>query len=158
MSKYCEIKENKLVMKMEHFHPLHNLPTDDDEDNKETYKASKCIFENIVRELYLSLKHDGELCLEDDLHDIIHKEVDDYVANDTPLCEELIREAGGINETIEFYVDDWDTLNRKNLSGCLAYLILEKLMREIDNQLWEDVLRVMVEHEDGWELDFEYEW
>lgn len=130
MSQFYEIKETEMIFKKDAIFEHREV-------GRQTMMAFKDIFENLVEELWTKKKDvEGELEIsEDDLYDVLHLVIDSYLSDDEQVCDLIIAECGGINHCISEFVDDmgWESINRGNVSGCLAYKQLYDRLVDINH-------------------------
>lgn len=110
------------------------------------------LFEAVVKELYLKMKDkEGEWEMTDEMYDVIHEEIDHYLEGEETLCEDILKEYG-LNQAFKDYIEEYGfgSINKENVSGCLVFHILkQQLLYTVPNQLWEDIVKLMIETGEG---------
>lgn len=110
--------------------------------------ALRCVVSHFIACIYDKLKDkEGEWELEeceDDIFDILHNKIDEYVCEEYSESDKIVYEYG-LNKIYKEYIEEYESVNIDNVVGCLAYKIIYDKIRDINNSFFVDIIKFMIE-------------
>jgi hypothetical protein len=140
---YCEIKNNELVINMDTFYPICNLPVEDKENK--TYDLCLQVFQEAVHHLVKMNVWDTSYVV-----GVVHSSITKYLIDNNDLCETIVKEyEEEPYDSVPEYSDDEEQPDPFRT----ARMSVRSLMDEIEPEMYKQVVHLIHEyitqHEDG---------